>query len=170
MPKCLDCGFLAVRDCYSNEICEATPRSREKGEFLSSEGKTTPANFFCYQSCKQFPECNSVEKSEKVRRLDLTIKCDKFVSWREGRTPKEHEQMTFMEQVQIQQKAFQDQQIQFQDQQIEFQNLQVEQRNSEIQFQRQSQRTNNCLTIITIVVSLISAIAAWVAIILSLYV
>jgi hypothetical protein len=108
--KCVECGFLAIRDEYDNSTCEAPPESRQRGIHKSSHGNITPAKFFCYKNCPVFdaPVMPSGRdrnmhsprtENETLKSINNEIDCDLFFTWRPGKSPKEHEEMMLLQEV-----------------------------------------------------------------------
>lgn len=109
--KCSECGFLAVRDHYNEAVCETTLDCRTRGQHKSSNGNATAADFFCYRTSESFrsfqpvSERDGIAKAtnnprvERAQVLTVEIECDSFFRYRPGKSPKEHEEMTFLQEV-----------------------------------------------------------------------
>ncbi len=107
--KCADCGFLTVRDEYNELPCEATPRTRSTGNHQSSNGKSVSAKLFCGKDNPAFPQPEEIldrgmhnpisQSHPNVQAIQTNIECGDFHRYRPGKTPKEHEEMTILEQV-----------------------------------------------------------------------
>ena len=100
MPKvkCADCGFLAIRDEYTEDVKEATRRVRERGEAVTSAQNTHRAKVFCYEGVRRMLPLN-MDAQQVAAMVNEEIECGEFRKWSEGKTPKEHEEMTILEQV-----------------------------------------------------------------------
>lgn len=110
MPKCSECGLLTVLDEYTDARCEATKIVRDTGQHKSSAGTLTRANVMCLVDSPAF----SSNRPELLKREDgsaitptLMVElirseriCLRFVPWREGTLPREHEEMQLLQEVQ----------------------------------------------------------------------
>lgn len=122
MVKCIECGFLAVRDGHNSQlVCEATEKCRASGYHHNSNDTSSPAQFFCYLGRPEFPPVadsaptgSSVVsprremrlETDRVELLKTEIPCDDaFCRWRHGKSPKEHEEMTFLQRVEAERQA-----------------------------------------------------------------
>jgi len=109
MAKCKDCGYLAVRDEYNDTVCEATEFTRERGLHKSSEGMSTPARLLCFKNSTSFHTgraCTVETRDAKLSQMKLAneqlaseVECKHFRKWMPGRSPKEHEEMSFLEMI-----------------------------------------------------------------------
>ena len=109
MPKCSECGLLAVRDEYNDLVCEATGFTRLKGSHQSSKGIATIAKVFCYANSPSFPTIPNAPQMRNVQAINWVNpivqaigevrQCSQYQSWSPGKTPKEHEEMSFVEKV-----------------------------------------------------------------------
>lgn len=97
--KCCNCGFLAVRDAYSNQIHEATKVVRERGQQVNSSGSATVAQPLCYAAQRKFTTQEIGDQNLIVRTLDSPIQCKGFAQWREGITPKELAEMLLHQEI-----------------------------------------------------------------------
>jgi len=102
--KCVECGFLAVRDEYNDSVCEATQLTRTKGTHKSSNGNTTNANVFCYKDSSAWhsPEKSSLRsmhspKSENkvISVLEQDKECALFCKWVPGQDPERIEETSW---------------------------------------------------------------------------
>ena len=99
MRKCIDCGFLAIRNGVA---FQASPSCRSTGK----DSKTVP-EFFCYKESGSFNQHKGLKASmgdrlsrrdetnakENIKKLQTEITCELFTSFVTGKTPKEHEDM-----------------------------------------------------------------------------
>lgn len=81
MARCDECGYLAIRDEQGHGALEVNKQVRKIGH-----GKNKQASLFCYLSSPAF-----------TGAIHEITDCDKVTRWLEGRTPKEHEDMTALE-------------------------------------------------------------------------
>ena len=105
MVKCADCGYLAVRNRDTYCLDEAGSDFREKGmvalgrEYGRNQyplHEQMPLCFARYQYLGEEIKNINKEKNatEEVSRIIKTeIKCEEFVKWQHGFTPKEHREM-----------------------------------------------------------------------------
>lgn len=116
MVKCIECGLLAVKDEYTKKSCEADKETRETGLHSSSEGNLTPAKWTCYGNSPKFKDPESWrygqltkegdEENDTLAAFKENVDCDKFLAYHPGKSPQEHEDMSFQEKMQIQQIEF----------------------------------------------------------------
>lgn len=111
---CLDCGYLAVRDEYTESTCEAIKATRTTGWHQSSMGNSTPADLFCYKTSPAFPITDGTGQDCSlddlhVLQLRTEIECATWIAYYPGKSPKEHEEMSVVEQMRCEQLAFQQQ-------------------------------------------------------------
>jgi hypothetical protein len=99
MPKCNECGFLAVRDEYTEEICESSEFTRSRGMHKSSSGSAVTANLFCYANSHAFPDVSGKADFKKAAAINEEVPCPQFMHWLKGRTPKEHDEMSILQKV-----------------------------------------------------------------------
>jgi hypothetical protein len=98
--RCVDCGFLAVRDEYNDDVCEAVHFTRNRSLHKSSSGNSVRATVFCYRNSSQFPKNAATGNETQIYdAIRLEIDCDEYRLWRPGKTPKEHEEMTMLEKM-----------------------------------------------------------------------
>lgn len=110
MVKCLNCGFLAVRDeLDAGKVLEATESTRaggihSGGVHAGSDKDWKTANVFCFAGSPAFPKpyepgqpyvCSS---GEVVPLISSEIDCPNWREWERGFTPKEHK---IMEQARV---------------------------------------------------------------------
>ena len=100
MPKCSECGFLALRT-PENQILEATRRTRTSGEYIGPNGdRRTASGLFCKGesvalSTDQIHRANQAETIVKV--IGNERDCRRFVPYSEGKSPKEHEERVMLD-------------------------------------------------------------------------
>ena len=96
--KCKEWGFLAVRDMYKpTEIQEALYTCRETGRQLAYNGMMKPAHMFCYINVRELRPGG--QNAESLALIGDAIDCDQFTPWHKGKTPKEHEDMVLLQEV-----------------------------------------------------------------------
>ena len=96
MVKCRECGFLAVRD-ELGEVCEATRETREKGTRRDYTGHWGCPSLFCYCGSAAFPSVPRNPIQAIAAAITAAIDCPRWQPWREGKSPKEHEEMGLIE-------------------------------------------------------------------------
>jgi len=112
MVKCKDCGYLAVRDEYNNNVCEAAELTRNHGQHQSSQGSSTRAKVFCFNNSPCFP-CITNEgpvrqrtthskagEDPVVKCINENVDCARFVPWCPGKSPAEQEKMVSLQEMQ----------------------------------------------------------------------
>lgn len=104
MVKCSECGFLAVRDEYNDETCEATDLTRGRWMHKSSKGNSVIADVFCFKNAPTFTRFEKVTRGDgfvplesRLEQIATHRECDSFCRWNPGKTPKEHEAMQFQD-------------------------------------------------------------------------
>jgi hypothetical protein len=98
MPKCSECGFLAVRDSFTKELAEALKHDRDTGWHHNTSDRETPAEFFCYQNSGAFA-VSSNNPPEIANQVNCENTCSQFMTWRQGKNAKEHEDLELLRQV-----------------------------------------------------------------------
>ena len=141
VAKCIDCGFLAIRDHYNDEVREATEHCRATGRHQSSRGNGTPAKFFCYASSPAFPAYAkpgefrpppsdrltaeqmaaghpppSKPTPASILAFGTEVDCCEYCQWRPGKSPKEHEEMSFLQEVEARSSRWRDEELRWQKQ------------------------------------------------------
>jgi len=103
MVKCIDCGFLAVRDLRSRQLVEMEQGYRIKGESPQVIDFSPHFNIYDAPRCfvraydlreeikKDTRRCSSQEKILPVINSDRD--CKLFTEWQQGFTAKEHREM-----------------------------------------------------------------------------
>lgn len=101
MPRCFDCGLLAVRDEYDvSRIVEATDDARVKGRQQCSNGTSPPCKFFCYANSMDFPPAAANGTTpEKLDALQSTHACNSWRRREHGKSPREMEEMILQQDV-----------------------------------------------------------------------
>jgi hypothetical protein len=112
MVKCAECGFLSVVDHYTGDFCEADEKARTTGRYRNSQGKFAIANVRCYKGSPKFCPLDEdvwphgqyydVDPEPLVTLLNEEKDCGELFRKREpGKSPKEHDEMSILEQVEI---------------------------------------------------------------------
>lgn len=97
MVRCKDCGYLAVRDQLDvAKVSEATRDYRTQGRQRDSVGGNTPGTPICHIGMRTFEHRDS---PSIVAETSQEFECNGFTPWIEGRSPKAHEEMSFVEQM-----------------------------------------------------------------------
>lgn len=99
MVRCKKCGLLAVRDYYNDAECHATELTREEGLHQSSRGNQTPAKVRCRVGSECFHKPKKLDAASVVEAINELIECDSFRKWIDIKSPKEHEEMAFVERI-----------------------------------------------------------------------
>ena len=103
MAKCYDCGFLAVRNEKTRELVEMELGYRNTGECPREIDSVKHPNIYGYE----YPLCFKLaynlgeemknltgSPGEKIRPvIQRDRACEPFAKWRQGFTPKEHQEM-----------------------------------------------------------------------------
>ena len=106
--RCNECGYLAMRD-DDGVLREVTPSTRSNGLRIGSNGVNTHANFFCWKKSGVFPSVPASPPGPQkwqrgaliAQQILIQIDCHLWTTYWEGRTAKEHEEMSVLEQVRI---------------------------------------------------------------------
>jgi hypothetical protein len=97
MPRCADCGFLAVREVDSRDLLEAEAHYRETGVLANKFGADRRLRYEHWPTCfamkLKFNEESHGKPEELLPVIRLDRTCDRFVQWNQGYTPKEHDLM-----------------------------------------------------------------------------
>jgi hypothetical protein len=115
MVKCLNCGFLAVRDeLDAGKVYEATESTRAGGLHVGADGEWRAAQIFCLEGCPCFPkryepgEKHFCEATEVISIIRQDLDCPKWRKWERGLTPKEHKLMGMWEDIMTRQRKADD--------------------------------------------------------------
>jgi hypothetical protein len=110
LVKCGECGFVTLRDELGTGALEIDTATRTTGRRASSAGPLINADPFCYKSSAAFVGCNLPRLTHSgtpkgsdhpvVAMLNQGRECDYFRLWLPGKSPKEHEEVTIIEQLQ----------------------------------------------------------------------
>lgn len=113
MPRCANCGLLALRDPSTNELIAVDEEPRETGRFPSfrvGETGSWPLRIGVSPRCaaRQFDLPSEIEKAAEVAKakgtdpsnvyfeiIALERQCPAFCKWHPGFSPKEHREMLF---------------------------------------------------------------------------
>ncbi len=100
MAKCADCGFLAMRNVETRVLCETEGGFRTTGNHprmvtvRSNVYEETP---ICFKDVRDFKEIGvqwpATDAEQRVAALNLDHGCEEWRKWRQGLTPKEHQEM-----------------------------------------------------------------------------
>jgi hypothetical protein len=71
-------------------------------------GTTGPAPVICYKDKRTFAFAGPITPVIVGAALQVELSCEDFVPYRPGKSPKEHEEMTVIEQVRAETRAFQE--------------------------------------------------------------
>jgi hypothetical protein len=93
--KCQDCGYIGARIKGREEPIEVVDRLRLHGQFSRDETHEV----ICYANSPQFPIDHITSDAEFVATISREIACQKFITLIPGKSPKEHEGVTILEQV-----------------------------------------------------------------------
>ena len=157
MVRCNECGFLAVRDEYDNSVGEADGETRAHGEHRSSQGNKTCARLKCYRVSPSFPAVPPRPAVAIAAAIGQEIDCPLWRQWSEGKTPQEHEQMSFAEIMELRQKTMQ---LEAKQQADERERRMEERHALEFAENLKHQRATRRLAIAAMIVSLVVSIAA----------
>jgi len=112
VAKCADCGFLAVRHIQTRNLEEVEYESRQEGEILTNRYYRYPVCFVMavnlrerLEEIENLPE-NAPRQQDAYGNytwptwedlvkilIDNERECELFTKWRQGYTPKEHQEM-----------------------------------------------------------------------------
>ncbi len=103
MPKCKDCGFLAIWLRAHNRFQEATELTRDHGlppEIIQNDEKVFHAKCFI-QKYDLVTECKAANPIDQVWQFDKRVlevidkerSCNGYIAWAQGFSPKEHQEM-----------------------------------------------------------------------------
>lgn len=107
MAKCSECGFLAVRNTKTRELVETEQNIRDTGEIEIVFDDTTRrfheigSGYPMYElplcfvgACDLRPEFGENHKAIEIKSaISGERKCNSFIKWQQGFTPKEHREM-----------------------------------------------------------------------------
>jgi hypothetical protein len=91
MAKCVECGYLGVRDEYTRNLVEADEDTRRTADHSSSGDRKTPARFVCSQNIRSFENLDT--SAEKLESINSVIQCDRITRIVPGRSPQQIEDM-----------------------------------------------------------------------------
>lgn len=107
MGKCKDCGFLGSYSPPGDTPESATQKDRTEAWHDGKRGGCETSRFYCYWDCPEFPRIKTNVKVEILPLIDQEVSCGKWRKWWPGKSPKEHHDMTILEQVRAEQSEFQ---------------------------------------------------------------
>lgn len=110
MPKCSDCGFLAVWLPTQGEFVEASETFRHSAYFPQGDHKGVPYQVRCFVRAQDLAQ--EVQRRIKMegdalaplRTIDADRVCQSCTPWLQGFSPKEHQELRFQEEVRNQQR------------------------------------------------------------------
>lgn len=95
MAKCAECGYLAVLNRSTQELRDVSDQWRRTGGIpISGPHECCP---YCF--VKAFPiedemrGAGSAEQDRFLQVIKLERNCQRFISWQQGLSPKEHREM-----------------------------------------------------------------------------
>jgi hypothetical protein len=100
--KCVECGFLALKQFAGSEIVEADSEFREDGANLHLRSTVNESFPICFmRSFDLDSECREIQASSSKRNEPDIVKeviqkerhCDTFIPWHMGFSPKEHREI-----------------------------------------------------------------------------
>jgi hypothetical protein len=107
--KCVECGYIEVRDRDSYEVHEVPEFTRATGQYKGRSGNLTNARLLCAKASPAFlpVEMPAIIHSgtphgkdhPNVKMLNECRDCGSFMKWIPGKSPKEHEAMSLLERV-----------------------------------------------------------------------
>lgn len=101
--KCSECGMLCLRYSQSGQYCEANQDYRNHGKAPRNSVTGSPI-------CDRVPHCHrgalplhkmftSLSPEEMAAALSAPRKCEQFVKWIPGLSPKEHEEIAWAQEL-----------------------------------------------------------------------
>ena len=105
MPKCSECGLMAVRDSFNGSVCEVQNFTRVSGKHANARGVTTDAELFCYSDSTAFIRPANIgpngavipfEPEKLLPIINAENPCEIFRRYSPGKSPKEHEEMSML--------------------------------------------------------------------------
>ena len=109
MPKCSECGFLALRIRATGETREADEELRETGYYDVPDGKRCVAcPTFCWAGGDWFPKVkirSAMTGAPIAEVLQAERDCGKYMPWIPGRMPAEHERLMWQDMIEARERA-----------------------------------------------------------------
>lgn len=100
MVRCADCGFLAMRNAETRVLCETEGGFRKTGNhprMLTARFNVYEEVPICFKDARDFKEIGVVwgatDAEQRVAALNLEHDCKQWEDWRQGLSPKEHQEM-----------------------------------------------------------------------------
>ncbi|WP_442482567.1 hypothetical protein [Aeoliella sp. SH292] len=159
---------MGVFDEYDNQVYEANDLVRGQGRHQSSLGINTVAKLMCWKKSEAFPlstqdsppgtraEMQSLaEFTETV--LSSECECSQFAKWLPGRTPKEHEEMSFVEMIDARTRQWRDEDIRSKQQFEALYEVRHQETRRDLE---KAHRTATIIGIVSIIGSILAAIIA----------
>lgn len=103
VSKCKDCGWLAVRDERTRQVCEADPTVRDQGKHVSANGGASVARVFCWNDHRKFSEDEIGSQVSVVASIGAEIDCQISTPYRQGKTPGQVEEDKRIETIEARQ-------------------------------------------------------------------
>ena len=123
MVRCVDCGYLCVRDNSLNQIVEADSEYRKRGHipdvFIAGQGQrmrytADPVCFKMAADLRTEMEGESAGAGYAVACRERP--CGEFIPWRQGYSPREHDEMKMLQEVERRTLAWRDEELRWQKQ------------------------------------------------------
>lgn len=99
--RCVDCGYLAVRDFKSRQLVEVEAAMREAGwqpKIPHSGYKPYEERPICFvRSSKICNELDPPQPGQFLTAIKTDRQCDKITPWHQGFSPREHLKMNLLE-------------------------------------------------------------------------
>lgn len=99
MVKCVDCGYLAVRNLHNRTLAEAESLMRQRGESPPHPGdsrwKFYETGPVCFVLACDLPReaGNADDKGKFLDVIGRERECNRHTPWQQGFTPREHKEM-----------------------------------------------------------------------------
>jgi len=121
MPKCSDCGLLAVWLPSPNaEFREASLQFRESAYFSQADHQGVSYHARCFvraqdlsQEVLRWKKGGDPDALATLRTIDADRVCQSFTPWLQGFSPKEHAEMQFHETLRSEQRRHEERSLQF---------------------------------------------------------
>lgn len=104
MAKCSECGFFGLRRVEDGQIVEAPERVRETGEIIgiNDTHERKPA---CSRRMRKFTNAECAETPALLNAIQQEYSCTVDTPWKPGNSPKEHEEMQLLREVEAKNRA-----------------------------------------------------------------
>ena len=104
MPKCSECGYLALRNSSMYRLEEADSDFRKTGKLPNNHFASRP---ICFVRSDGFPQFTDSHPPTIETAVNATNQCDCPTEWVQGHSPKEHFEMMQSNAMLQMQQAFQ---------------------------------------------------------------